>query len=336
VLTTHRHRSEITDEEGVRVVRSWRPRSPRLLDRYEYFIETVPGTLRRIAGGRFDVLHAFSLADAWASTLARGLRGTPVIFSVQGMPTAGSLASRRLRPAMLRFARKRLAECTVLSRAAADALEREVGIRPRVIPAGVMADELAGPRTPADQPTLLCAASPGDPRKRVGLLLSAFERLRERRGDARLLVFRGQDPVLGRTPPSLPEGASWLELDPDPSLGRLARDYASAWATVLPAVDEALGLVVIESLAAGTPVVVSDSGGASEVVNDEAIGRVFRADDEGDLVRALDEVLELALQPTTVEACRARAREYDWRMLIPLYEGVYRHVMHSPTAQSTP
>jgi glycosyltransferase involved in cell wall biosynthesis len=54
---------------------------------------------------------------------------------------------------------------------------------------------------------------------------------------------------------------------------KLAEYYSSAIATIHPANFEAFGNVILESLACGTPVVVSDRCGAAEIV-DESCGRV--------------------------------------------------------------
>lgn len=52
--------------------------------------------------------------------------------------------------------------------------------------------------------------------------------------------------------------------------------------------QEPFGLVVLEAMAQGTPVVVSDRGALPEIVEDGISGAVFRADDPSDLVRVLE------------------------------------------------
>ncbi len=138
--------------------------------------------------------------------------------------------------------------------------------------------------------------------------------------DARLLVLRGRDPILSGEPVQLPEGAEWLEPGRSPS--KLAPIYAAAWASVLPSVEEAFGVVLTESLAAGTPVVADRSGAGPEVVTGDEVGRLFDRDDESDLARAMGEALELGSRPETAERCRARAADYDWKRGRPEYEAV--------------
>ena len=103
----------------------------------------------------------------------------------------------------------------------------------------------------------------------------------------------------------------------------LAAAYRSASATVLPSDDEAFGLVLIESLAAGTPVVAARSGACPEIVDDVRVGRLFEPGDPADLARALAEAIELASDPATAETCREHARRWDWARVVERYEAFY-------------
>src|SRR5204862_1092837 len=97
----------------------------------------------------------------------------------------------------------------------------------------------------------------------------------------------------------------------------------SGWASVLPAVEEAFGLVLTESLAAGTPVVADRSGAAPEIIDSPAIGRLFERDNDRDLARAMGEALELGIDDGVAERCRARAREFDWSRVVERWERLY-------------
>ena len=196
---------------------------------------------------------------------------------------------------------------------------------PRVLARGVTPSAFAGAGAPADS-TLFCAASLGDPRKRGELLLAAWNEVRDRRPGARLLLAGGRDPVMSGARPALAEGVE--AIDPS-STEALAGAYAAATATVLPSVDEAFGLVLIESLAAGTPVVAARSGATPEIVTDERVGRLFKPDDGTDLVRAITEALDLGADPATGERCRAHAAAWDWSTVVGDYEAVYDSLIAS-------
>jgi glycosyltransferase involved in cell wall biosynthesis len=92
--------------------------------------------------------------------------------------------------------------------------------------------------------------------------------------------------------------------------------------------------VLVESLAAGTPVVAARSGAAREIVTDDRIGRLFDADDEGDLARAIEEAIELGADAETPARCRERAADYDWSRVIGDYEALYESVTRAAEAGS--
>ena len=310
IVTSHRRRRSVSTEDGVRVVRYRRP--PGWLDArgFEFQLANVPLVATELLRRRYDVAHAFSAPDAWAAVKIRRV----VVYSAMGVSTPASVAWRRGRARMLRAIADRAARVTALSEAATAAFRDSVPSDPVVLPAGVFTRDFAveAPRSP--EPTLVCAASLDDRRKRGELLLEAFGLLRARRPSARLLLA-------SRPPPGgLPDGVRLIEAD---ETAALARAYASSCASVLPAVDEAFGLVLVESLAAGTPVVAARSGGCPEIVSSDEVGRLFEPDDVADLVRALDGALELAADPATAEACRVRASEYDWDVVARRYEQVY-------------
>jgi len=81
----------------------------------------------------------------------------------------------------------------------------------------------------------------------------------------------------------------------------LAEYYSSAIATIHPANFEAFGNVILESLACGTPVVVSDQCGAAEIV-DASCGQVTDDIDAG----------IKAVQNADSIACVATASRYSW------------------------
>lgn len=321
VLTSHPGRTAIAHEDGFRVVRSRRAPQGLLVARgFEHHLPTLPDALARAARGRYDLVHAFSPVPAMAAALARRLGGPPVVLSLMGVPSRRSLDSRRLRRRVLRSAIEGAHATTVLSSAAADAFRREIGGEARVLPAGIWCERFEPRAARAPSPTVVCAASLDDRRKRGPLLLRAFARVRRRRPDARLLLAGARSGARTRPDPPLPPGVEAVDA------GRtedLARAYAGAWTSVLPSVEEAFGLVLVESLAAGTPVVAARSGASPEIVDDDRIGRLFAPDDEDDLVRALEEGLGLGRDPEAEGACRRRARDYDWNAVLPDYERLY-------------
>ena len=331
IVTSHPGPSERTVEDGVEVIRARRPPEPRRLRFYEHHLENVPNVVWRLSRERFDLAHAFYPSDAWAAVRAQRFGGPPVIFSFHGIPAREHLVARRGRIAIIKAAVAGSAATTVLSEAAAGPFRRYLLAQPRVLPGGVIARDFESTAERPSEPTIFCAASLGDPRKRADTLFSGFGALRERRPQARLLVARSRDPVMSPEPVSLPEGAEWIDVD---RTADLARAYASAWVSVLPALHEAFGLVLVESLAAGTPVVAARSGACPEIVAGDDLGRLFEPGDGADLARALDEALELGGDAGTSAACRRRAADFDWSRIVRRYRELYGEALGRPGAQT--
>jgi glycosyltransferase involved in cell wall biosynthesis len=326
LLTTHRARSSSSVEDGIRVVRSWRPPTFPPFTWYEDHVVTMPAAAWRLLRGSFDVAHAFFPSSAWAAVRARRLGGPPVVSSLHGIPMREHLVARRYRIEMMRGAMAGAEVSSVLSEAAAAAARRYLLVDPIVLPGGVVLERFATDVAKASAPTLLCTASIGDPRKRGDLLVRAFERVRAKRPDAELLVARTPDPFMSPEVHELPDGARWVDAEDTAALARL---YGSAWATVLPSVWEPFGLVLIESLAAGTPVVAARSGACPEIVDREQIGTLFEPDDEASLAAAMLESLELAASDGVADACRERAADYDWNRVVLDYEAAYAAALGS-------
>lgn len=88
----------------------------------------------------------------------------------------------------------------------------------------------------------------------------------------------------------------------------LAQLLAAADAMVLPSVSEGLANAWVEALACGTPLVISDSGGAREVVGDDSAGRIVARDPQA--IAAA--VAQLLADPPSRQAVAAHAARFSW------------------------
>lgn len=337
LITTSPGPARVCVEDEMRVVRLRRPPQIPGLHFYEDHVANIPNLILRLMRGGFDLAHAFFPTDAWAALQARRLGGPRYIFSFHGIVNRTHLVRRRYRLEMFSQACAGAAATSVLSEAAARPFRRYLQCEPFILPGGVSTNAYRLGPSRARVPTLLCPATLEDPRKRGTLLLRAFTTLHERRPDTRLLLAGGRDPFarpdlasslpdLARGSAQLPAGVASEEVS-DP--GGVIDLYHRAWVTALPSIDEAFGLVLLESLAAGTPVVAARSGACPEIVDSNAVGRLFEPDDESGLVAALTEALELCERPETAAACRARASTYDWSRIVEAYEEVYEAVLRT-------
>jgi glycosyltransferase involved in cell wall biosynthesis len=313
VLTTHRETSSVASEDGFRVARLWRP-PDALFERraYEDYLGAAASQAYALVRDEFDVAHAFSPVSGWAALKARRLGGPPVVYSNMGIPTRRYLVMARYRIPMHVDLARHAATCTVLSEAAAGDFRRYLLREPEVVPPGIACSDFEIDADRAELPTIVYSGSPADPRKRLGLLLEAFEAIRRRRPNVALQLAGRREPGFDV---ELPPGVEWVDADRTEDL---ARTLAAAHTAVLPSIGEAFGLVLAEALAAGTPVVATDAGAPSEIVT-PAVGRLFARDDADSLARALEEVLEFG---DAREACRAHARQWDWSVVGPRYEAL--------------
>ncbi len=126
------------------------------------------------------------------------------------------------------------------------------------------------------------------------------------------------------------DGVYWIpRMLPRPEVIQLLTHAA---VFVCPSVYEPLGIVNLEAMACGTPVVASRVGGIPEVVDDGVTGVLVPADDdfEAGLTRALDAVLgDPEAARRMGEAGRARAvGEFGWdavaRRTVRLYEEILK------------
>jgi glycosyltransferase involved in cell wall biosynthesis len=86
----------------------------------------------------------------------------------------------------------------------------------------------------------------------------------------------------------------------------LAAAFACADAFIFPSRTETLGLVLLEAMAAGCPVVAARSGGIPDIVQDGVNGYLFDPNDEAGLVRATQHLLS---NPSHREKLRHNARQ---------------------------
>ena len=309
LITSHPGAPRRSVEDGFPVIRHWRPPEPWTMRGIEPHLSHVPFSYRSLSAGEFDLAHAFYPTDALAAVRWAERSERPAVFSYMGRATRRMLSYKRLRKPILERVIGRSDAIVALSRSARDSLWRWFGVEARVIYPAVDLEAFTpgDPGARAEQPTIACAAAVDDPRKRIGLLLRSFARVRDARPTARLLLTRPRREDLAR---QLTEGHPGVELV---APGRPAASFREAWATGLASYNEAFGLVLVESLACGTPVFGAREGGVPEIVDSPSVGRLFEGDDERDVAAAILETLDMSEDPATAAACRARAEAFDVR-----------------------
>ena len=167
----------------------------------------------------------------------------------------------------------------------------------------------AVPEQPREGKTILCVAHLY-PRKDVATLLAAMPRLP---GEAVLRVV-GTGPEL----PRLQRQARELRLGRrveflgHVAFDHLAQEYRRADVFCLPSRQEAFGIVYLEAMAAGRPIVAARAAAVPEVVPDGVCGILVPPGRPDELAQALDRLLSSAEERHRMgEAGRRRALLYD-------------------------
>ncbi|MEQ9359982.1 MAG: glycosyltransferase family 1 protein [Coleofasciculus chthonoplastes F3-SA18-01] len=107
----------------------------------------------------------------------------------------------------------------------------------------------------------------------------------------------------------------------------LGSAFASADAFIFPSRTETLGLVLLEAMAAGCPVVAARSGGIPDIVTDGVNGYLFNPRDEQGAIAATQRLFQERTERETLrENARAEAERWSWsaatRQLQQYYQGV--------------
>jgi glycosyltransferase involved in cell wall biosynthesis len=173
--------------------------------------------------------------------------------------------------------------------------------------AGLFAAAMTGP-SPSEPLTFLFAGA-AIHRKGLDLALDAFAAARATTPGARLRIV---GPPGEATPLAI--GRPGVEVVGALSQRGLADELAHAHCLVLPSRHDSFGMVVVEALAAGTPVLISDMVGAKDFVSEGENGWIVPMNDLGALTDRMRWCLThpdllVAMRPR----CRAAAREATWQ-----------------------
>ncbi|MDX2255483.1 MAG: glycosyltransferase [Pseudanabaenaceae cyanobacterium bins.39] len=108
----------------------------------------------------------------------------------------------------------------------------------------------------------------------------------------------------------------------------LAAAFASSDAFLFPSRTETLGLVLLEAMAAGCPVVAANAGGIPDIVTPSVNGYLFEPNDPQGLLSATQNLLAHRSQVMCQEA-RLEAEKWGWDAATRQLEGYYQQTIAS-------
>lgn len=115
----------------------------------------------------------------------------------------------------------------------------------------------------------------------------------------------------------------------------LASAYASADAFVFPSRTETLGLVLLEAMAAGCPVVAARSGGIPDIVTDGVNGYLFEPDDPQGAITATQKLLAAKEEREQLrQNARTEAESWGWAAATRQLQSYYQDVVYADSLSS--
>lgn len=274
-------------------------------------------TIRALRDEDFDVIHLHEPLAPGPTTTTLLLRPAPMVGTFHA--AGGSKAYRWLRPGVRAIARRLDVRCAVSEDARAMA-EDALGGTYRVLWNGIEVDRIrAVAPAPKSGPTIFFVGR-HEPRKGLDVLLDAMAMLP---ADARLWIAgEGPDTARLQAASAGDPRLEWLgRVSDDDKLARLrAADVFCA-----PSLrGESFGIVLLEAMAAGTPIVASDLPGYAKVAQGGEDAVLVPPGDARALGKAIGSLLG---DPDAAEGLRrrggARAEHFSMDRLAEAYLECY-------------
>lgn len=284
---------------------------------------------RWVRDGRFDVLHLHEPATPSLSLLACWAATGPIVatFHTSNLRSRAMLAaSPILEPAL-----EKIGARVAVSEDARRTLVEHVGGDAVLIPNGVFVDRFGAaapqPAWRGEAGTVGFIGRLDEPRKGLPTLLAAMERVLAERPGVRLLVAgRGDvEEALEGVPPAVREAVTFLGVVSEADKARLLRTVDVYVAPNLG--GESFGIILVEAMSAGAPVLASDLDAFARVLDGGRVGELFPTGDVAALADALLRLLGDAARRDRLRAdAAAWVRRFDWKTVADEILAVYETV----------
>ena len=295
---------------------------------------------RWLEDGDFDVLHLHEPITPSASLMALWASSEPVVATFH----TANLRSRAMHAAnpLLRPSTEKIRARIAVSEEARQTVRRHLGGDAYIIPNGVDTSRFTpdGATTrwtgTAERPTLAFLGRIDEPRKGLAVIVAAMPHILDALPGARLVVAGpGEvDEIAATLAPRVRAATEFLGAVSEDDKVALLR---SADLYVAPHTGgESFGIVLVEAMAAGAPVLASDLEAFVAVLGDGPAGLTFPVGDSEALAAA---VIDLVRDPDERHRLRElglrRARSFDWNVVaqrvMAVYETVIEGADNSPT-----
>jgi phosphatidyl-myo-inositol alpha-mannosyltransferase len=288
-------------------------------------------TRRWLEDGAFDVVHIHEPVSPSLSLLALWAADGPIVATFH----TSNLRSRAMQTAypLLRPSLEKISARIAVSEDARRTVTNHIGGDAVVIPNGVFVDRFAE-ATPRPEwqgrlaaPTIAFVGRIDEPRKGLQVLTAAIPLVLQAIPGLRVLIAGTGDlaDAAADLPPAVAAACTFLGQVSDVDKAALLR---SVDAYVAPHTGgESFGIVLVEAMSAGAPVVASDLAAFRRVLDDGRCGELFPVGDEDALAATVVRLLgDPAHRCALARRGSAEVERYDWPVVAAQIVDVYATV----------
>ena len=316
-------------------VRAERVRAVRIADLPHGLGIVAPGLVLETVRRSADVVHAhaFGFPPTWAGALRRWGKATPLVVTPHSDTGGGGWGSQLYERAFTHGVLTRADHVVALTEGERARLER-LGVEPArlsVLPNGIDLTEFKDLDTSARGSETFRVLYVGriDPQQKgLTTLIRAVASLEEGRRIAVRLVGEdwGGTAEVVRLIGALRVGDR-VEVVGPVSRPQLLSEYAATDLFVLPSTIEPFGIVLLEAMAAGLPIVATSVGGIPEVVDHGRTGLLVPPKDPRKLAEAIEKFRgDADLRQRFGRAGLARVAAFSWERLGPRYARMFETI----------
>jgi phosphatidylinositol alpha-mannosyltransferase len=287
--------------------------------RLQFGLVAAARVRRWLRDGEFDVVHVHEPAPPSLSLLTCMIHDGPMVATFHSSVVRSRVLSAF--DTVLQPFFEKITGRIAVSPAARTVIVEHLGGDAVVIPNGVdvahFADSTALPGYPRAGGTVGFIGRYDEPRKGVDVLLEAMARLAAGRPELRLVIAgRGDaDEFRDGLPGPLADRVELLGVVSEADKARLLHSVDVYCAPNTG--GESFGVILLEAMAAGTPVVASDLEAFRRVLDGGRAGRLFPTGDAAALAATLTEVLDdERLRGDLVAAGHRAVAPYDWSVIV--------------------
>jgi len=114
----------------------------------------------------------------------------------------------------------------------------------------------------------------------------------------------------------------------DAEVESLAEFYSACNVFVFPALGEPWGLIALEAMACGKPVVAAKDGGLPELINDKHDGKLVNPREPRSYAEAILQLLkDQSLARAVGQNAAIKAKAYTWERMAKSYSEIYNHLL---------